>query len=250
MREHVPPNIFPMSTAIPLNPLVSLVSDLFPRNRKQAVARKRSTSHGIFASNGSNTSEKEVPKTKDMLENGEAIWYRLCEGDSSAMGELYDAIGSAMFSLSFRILNDRWEAEEVVQDVLTNLWKNPTAYSPERGKLHSWLFTYTRNRSIDRYRSRRRRKDNEEMDEVTLNTRADPVAADAGKHAESSDDQVALRQALTHIGEKQRHVLELSFFKGMTHAEIALDTGLSLGTVKSRIRLGLDKLRGQLAGLR
>ena len=88
------------------------------------------------------------------------------------------------------------------------------------------------------------------MDEVPLNTRADPVATDAGEHAEASDEQVALRRAMTQIGDKQRQVLELSFLKGMTHAEIALDTGLSLGTVKSRIRLGLDKLRGELAGLR
>jgi len=185
-----------------------------------------------------------------MLENGEELWSRMCNGDSAAMGELYDAIGTALFSLSFRILNDRWEAEEVVQDVLGRFWQNPQAYSPERGKLHSWLLTMARNRSIDRYRSRRRRKDDTEMDEVTLETRADPVAVDAAEEAQGSDEKAALRNALEKLGGKQREILELSFFKGMSHSQIADDTGLSLGTVKSRIRLGLDKLRGQLASLR
>jgi RNA polymerase sigma factor (sigma-70 family) len=92
-------------------------------------------------------------------------------GESAALGELYDALGGILFSLSFRILNDRWESEEVVQDVLSNLWRKPTAYSPQKGKLHSWLLTLVRNRSIDRYRSRSRRKDVVEIDEVILHTK-------------------------------------------------------------------------------
>lgn len=189
-------------------------------------------------------------RTGNMLANGEYIWRRLVKGDTSAMGELYDAVGTTLYSLSFRILNDRWEAEEVVQDVLGRLWNNPDSFTPTKGKLHSWLLTMTRNRSIDRYRSRRRRKDDSEMDEVTLQTRADPVAANAADEAEGSDERKALQDAMGKLGEKQREILELSFFRGMSHSQIANDTGLSLGTVKSRIRLGLDNLRGQLATLR
>jgi RNA polymerase sigma factor (sigma-70 family) len=217
---------------------------------KLPLLKLGSTSEEKSVSTRNATQAKQKRKSKPMLENGELLWQRVGEGDSSAIGELYDQIGSALFALSFRILNDRWEAEEIVQDVFANFWKNPNAYSPTRGKLHSWLLTLTRNRSIDRYRSRRRRKDDAEIDEVTLQTRPDPVAENAGDSAEFSDDKAALKNALKQVGEKQRQVLELSFFKGLSHSEIAINTGLSVGTVKSRIRLGLDKLRGQLAGLR
>jgi RNA polymerase sigma-70 factor (ECF subfamily) len=227
-------------------PLIGQIS----RKGKFPLFRLGSTSEEKSVSTRPASKPKQMRKPKPMLENGELLWQRVGDGDSSAIGELYDQIGSALFALAFRILNDRWEAEEIVQDIFANFWKNPNAYSPTRGKLHSWLMTITRNRSIDRYRSRRRRKDDAEIDEVTLQTRPDPVAENAGESAEFSDDKVALKNALKAVGEKQRQVLELSFFKGLSHSEIAINTGLSVGTVKSRIRLGLDKLRGQLAGLR
>ena len=227
-------------------PLIGQIS----RKVKFPLFKLGSTSKENSVSTRHAVQPKQKRKSKPMLENGELLWQRVGEGDSSAIAELYDQIGSALFALAFRILNDRWEAEEIVQDIFANFWRNPQAYSPTRGKLHSWLLTLTRNRSIDRYRSRRRRKDDAEIDEVTLQTRPDPVAENAGDSAEFSDDKAALKDALKVVGEKQRQVLELSFFKGLSHSEIALNTGLSVGTVKSRIRLGLDKLRGQLAGLR
>ena len=236
-----------MNTATMLEPVVSV---LVARDCYSKATKKGSTQKTKSIPVNAPSRPKRQRRGSNMLENGQELWSRMCNGDSTAMGELYDAIGTALFSLSFRILNDRWEAEEVVQDVLGRLWQNPKAYSPERGKLHSWLLTMARNRSIDRYRSRRRRKDDSEMDEVTLETRADPVAVDAAEEAQGSDERAALRNALEKLGGKQREILELSFFKGMSHSQIADDTGLSLGTVKSRIRLGLDKLRGQLSSLR
>ena len=234
-----------MTLSIPV-PLIRPIS----QSRKYPIFKLGSTSEEKSVSTPIQSRTEEKRACKTMLENGELLWQRVGEGDSSAIGELYDQIGSALFSLAFRILNDRWEAEEIVQDIFSTFWRNPNAYSPTRGKLHSWLMTLTRNRSIDRYRSRRRRKDDAEIDEVTLQTRPDPVATNAGDSAEFSDDKAALKNALREVGDKQRQVLELSFFKGLSHSEIAINTGLSVGTVKSRIRLGLDKLRGQLAGLR
>jgi RNA polymerase sigma factor (sigma-70 family) len=185
-----------------------------------------------------------------MLENGEHIWSRIVNGESAALGELYDALGGILFSLSFRILNDRWESEEVVQDVLSSLWRKPTAYSPQKGKLHSWLLTLVRNRSIDRYRSRSRRKDVVEIDEVLLHTKPDLDATNAGDEAEKTDERAALQQAFKSLPDDQQQILELSYFKGLSHSEIADKTGLSLGTVKSRIRLGVDKLKRILSNLR
>lgn len=177
------------------------------------------------------------------------IWLRIREGDSVAFGELYDGFASAMFSLSLQILNDRWEAEEVIQDVFTYLWRKPEAFSPEKGKFSSWLLVLTRNRSIDRYRSRKRRTDKAENDEI-LGSRSDPSQKDASDEATASDERTCLHEAFSELPEDQRRVLELSYFKGMNHMEISEFLDLSLGTVKSRIRLGVEKLRYSLSSLR
>ncbi|MBG30250.1 MAG: hypothetical protein CMI31_09660 [Opitutae bacterium] len=177
-----------------------------------------------------------------MLENGEQIWTQIKEGDTKAFSLLYDAFGGAMFSLSMKILNDRWDAEEVVQDTLAAFWKKPDSYSPRKGKLTSWLLVLVRNRSIDRYRARKRRKDTADI-EVTLETQPHDEAKDGVTAASQSDDRKLLREAFLELPEKQRVVVEYSFFKGMAHAEISAKLSISLGTVKSRIRLGLEKLR-------
>ena len=177
------------------------------------------------------------------------IWSRIREGDSVAFAELYDGFASAMFSLSLQILNDRWEAEEVIQDVFSYLWRKPDAFSPEKGKFSSWLLVLTRNRSIDRYRSRKRRTDRAENDEI-LGSRSDPSQKDASDEATDNDERAHLREAFSELPDEQRRVLELSYFKGMNHVEIAERLDLSLGTVKSRIRLGVEKLRYALSSLR
>ena len=177
------------------------------------------------------------------------IWFRIKEGDSAAFAELYDGFASAMFSLSLQILNDRWEAEEVIQDIFAYLWRKPDAFSPEKGKFSSWLLVLTRNRSIDRYRSRKRRTDRAESDEI-LGSRSDPNQSDAANEATKNDEKTQLRAAFCELPEEQRRVLELSYFKGMNHVEISELLEISLGTVKSRIRLGVQKLRYTLSSLR
>lgn len=177
------------------------------------------------------------------------IWSRIREGDSVAFAELYDGFASAMFSLSLQILNDRWEAEEVIQDIFSYLWSKPDAFSPKKGKFSSWLLVLTRNRSIDRYRSRKRRTDKAENDEI-LSSRSDPSQKDASDEASDNDERAHLREAFSELPDEQKRVLELSYFKGMNHMEIAERLDLSLGTVKSRIRLGVEKLRYALSSLR
>ncbi|HAY74687.1 MAG TPA: hypothetical protein DCY32_03345 [Opitutae bacterium] len=185
--------------------------------------------------------------TMPRIEN--EIWSRIKEGDSAAFAELYDGFASAMFSLSLQILNDRWEAEEVIQDVFSYLWRKPDSYSPSKGKFSSWLLVITRNRSIDRYRSRKRRLDRGQSDEV-LNQKEDFSQTDGAEEATLNDERKQLRVAFRLLPPDQRQVLELSYFKGFNHKEISEKLGLSLGTVKSRIRLGVEKLRNSLSTLR
>ena len=185
--------------------------------------------------------------TMPRIEN--EIWTRIKEGDSAAFAELYDGFASAMFSLSLQILNDRWEAEEVIQDVFSYLWRKPDSYSPSKGKFSSWLLVITRNRSIDRYRSRKRRLDRGQSDEV-LNQKEDFSQTDGAEEATLNDERKQLRVAFRLLPPDQRQVLELSYFKGFNHKEISEKLDLSLGTVKSRIRLGVEKLRNSLSTLR
>ena len=177
------------------------------------------------------------------------IWYRIKDGDASAFGELYDGFAGAMFSLSLEILGDRWEAEEVIQDVFSYLWRKPESFAPNKGQFSSWLLVITRNRSIDRYRSRKRRLDRGESDE-TLAQKPDSSLVDGAEGATQSDERSHLRSAFKNLPEDQRQVLELSYFKGLNHVEISDHLDLSLGTVKSRIRLGIEKLRNSLSNLR
>ncbi len=176
-------------------------------------------------------------------------WERIRERAPGSLADLYDGFAGAMFSLALEILGDRWEAEEVIQDVFAYVWKKPDSYSPEKGKFSSWLLVITRNRSIDRIRSRKRKVVHGEPIEA-LSNRQDHSSVDGAEHASREDERESIREAFGQLPEDQRAVLELSYFKGLNHQEISDHLDLSLGTVKSRIRLGLEKLRRSLAGLR
>ena len=180
-----------------------------------------------------------------MKEEEEKFWEKISRGDASALAELYDTIGTKLFSLSYQILNNRWDAEEVVQDAFTALWKKPQAFNPQKGKLTSWLMALVRNRSVDRYRSRKRRKDTTSI-EVSLEVQPVDESIDIATSASQTDENQLLGNASEKLPPKQLTVLKLSYFKGLTHPEIAQELGISLGTVKSRIRLGVDKLKQSL----
>ena len=171
-----------------------------------------------------------------MLRVENDIWEKIRDGDSSAFEHLYDCFAGAMFSLSLEILGDRWEAEEVIQDIFSILWRKPEAYSPKKGKFTSWLLVLTRNRSIDRYRSRKRRLDHGETDEI-LNTRPDQNDQGGAESATASDERDHLNRAFSTLPPDQKKVLELSYFKGMNQQSIAELLDISLGTVKSRTRV-------------
>ena len=176
-------------------------------------------------------------------------WERIRDRAPDSLAELYDGFAGAMFSLALEVLGDRWEAEEVIQDVFAYIWKKPEAYSPEKGKFSSWLLVITRNRSIDRLRSRKRKVVHGEPIEA-LSNRQDHSSRDGAEQAVLADERENIKNAFAQLPADQKEVLELNYFKGLNHQEISDLLKLSLGTVKSRIRLGMEKLRRILTSIR
>lgn len=170
---------------------------------------------------------------------------RVAAGDAAALGTLYDRTNRLVYGLALRILGETADAEEVTLDVYTQVWKQADRFDPARGEAVTWLLTLTHSRAIDRLRSRsgsRRRE--QELDEGAAFAAEGPdpeAATELGQRARS------VRCALALLSPEQRQVIELAYFEGLTHVEIAERIGQPLGTTKSRIRLGMAKLRDTLA---
>ncbi len=166
-------------------------------------------------------------------------------GNSDAMSRLYDRYARLVFSVAYRNLHDRSSAEEVVQEVFWKLWKHARDYRSERGKFSSWLIRVTQNACIDEIRHRRVRPITEPIeDENELGMTGEGNPSEA---LENVFERARVTKALAQIPPEQRTVIEMAFYEGLTHPEIASRCGDPLGTVKTRLRLGLHKLKGLLA---
>ncbi len=173
---------------------------------------------------------------------------RITTGDRAAFGELYDRFSRPLYATALRILHDSSEAQDVVHDAFITLWEKAATFETTRGTAFSWAITLTRNRAIDRLRSRRRRAQLLEssapsdlgLDENTSGPSADTVA-------DTTDQARAVRAAVATLPPDQQTALELAFFGGLTQEEIATRLRAPLGTIKARIRRALLKLRDQLA---
>jgi len=159
----------------------------------------------------------------------------LKSGDQAAMAQLYDRYSSVVYAVALRVLGDTGAAEDVLQEVFLQLWRKPTAFDSARGSLGSWLAVITRNRAIDFLRKRRPETD---IEDVVLS-----VAPDLAGDAERSRAAEKVRGVLGGMSPAQRSALEMAYWEGMSHSEIADKTGEPLGTVKTRIRAGLIALR-------
>jgi RNA polymerase sigma-70 factor, ECF subfamily len=156
-------------------------------------------------------------------------------GDQNAMASLYDRYSSVVYSVALRVLRDTGAAEDIQQDVFLQLWRNPGAFDASRGNLGAWLSVITRNRAIDALRKRRPETDPED---VVLS-----VVPDMAGEADRSRVAEKVRGVLGALPDAQRGALEMAYYEGMTHTEIASKTGEPLGTIKTRIRAGLIALR-------
>jgi RNA polymerase sigma-70 factor, ECF subfamily len=167
---------------------------------------------------------------------------RVARGDGDALAALYDRHSRPVYSLAFRVLGDTREAEEVVQDVFAQAWRQAARYDTSRGAVVAWLLVMTRSRSIDRLRSRRGLPPLAGDSEQTLGVLSDP-AAGPERAALSAEQRSQVKTALGELPLVQRLAIELAFYEGLTHVEIAERLELPLGTIKTRIRLGLMKLK-------
>jgi RNA polymerase sigma-70 factor, ECF subfamily len=170
---------------------------------------------------------------------------RMAAGDGDALRELYDIHARAVYSLAVRILRSQSDAEDIVQEVFVQAWRQATRYDASRGTVAGWLLMQAKSRSIDRLRARRARPEQSEEARVS-----EPVdASDAADIQIVRGEQAArVRQALDELPALQKTALELAYYEGLTHVEIAEQLEQPLGTVKTRIRQGLLKLRQALGG--
>ena len=176
------------------------------------------------------------------------IVVRMAGGDESALGALYDRWADAVHALVVRIVRDEPEAEEVVEAVFWQAWQQAGRYTSDRGAPGAWLLAMARSRSLDRLRAMRRRRDEQPADESIFDNQ--PAIGDPLSELNASERANRVVAALHLLPDEQREVLELAYFEGLSQTEIADRLSLPLGTVKTRARLALRKMRDRLDALR
>jgi RNA polymerase sigma-70 factor, ECF subfamily len=164
------------------------------------------------------------------------------KGNAEALERLYDASAPMVYSLALRVLGNKADAEEVLLDVFEQVWRDAGNFDPTRGGVSRWLVLLTRSRALDRLRSTANKRLHEHF---TLSEQIEVSSSEPlqEEKMEFSQQQHLIRQALSMLPPEQRRVIELSYFSGLTHTEIATVLGTPLGTIKTRIRMAMDKLR-------
>jgi RNA polymerase sigma-70 factor (ECF subfamily) len=162
---------------------------------------------------------------------------RLAAGDHHALGEFYDRYAGLVNALALRVLRDNSDAEDVVQEVFVQVWRQASRFDPARGSVEAWLCTMARTRSLDRLRRRTSRR--EEPEDIAPPETQQP----------RTEEGLAVRKALQGLSADQRRALELAYYEGLTQSEIAERLGEPLGTVKTRIRTAMLRLREVLGPL-
>ena len=179
-----------------------------------------------------------------------ALLDRIARRDQAGLAELYDRHCRLLFSLILRILRDRGEAEDVLQEVFVRVWDRADSYNSSLGTPAAWLVRISRNRAIDRLRSRTVRAAVQAPEVERPEQARDPAPnADPEQFAASSEERRAIVEALSALPPEQRLLIESAFFEGYTQSELAERFDLPLGTVKTRIRTGMQSLRRALASL-
>ncbi|MGO9272157.1 MAG: sigma-70 family RNA polymerase sigma factor [Terriglobia bacterium] len=168
------------------------------------------------------------------------LMQRIAAGDQAALATLYDRYSSVLYSVAKRVLSDTGAAEEILQDVFLQVWRNASRFDPQRGSLSGWLLVTTRNRAIDRLRRRTSQGPDPAPEELAM----------PGASLETSvaqDEMMArVKAVLGGLAPGQREALEMAYFEGLTHSEIAERSGEPLGTVKTRLRTALQVLKKAL----
>jgi RNA polymerase sigma-70 factor (ECF subfamily) len=167
-----------------------------------------------------------------------ALIARIRAGDEDAMAQVYDRYSQIVYSVALRVLGDTGAAEDVMQEIFMQLWRNPQTFDANRGSLGAWLAVIARHRSIDQLR---KRKPETDLEDVIVS-----VNANLENETDKNMFLAKVRSLLGSMPADQRRTLELAFFEGLTHSEVAEKMGEPLGTVKTRIRTGLMAMRKAL----
>ncbi|MDP9159641.1 MAG: sigma-70 family RNA polymerase sigma factor [Acidobacteriota bacterium] len=170
-----------------------------------------------------------------MVSNEANLVAAIRAGESAGMSELYDRYSGIVYAVALRVLGDTGAAEDILQEVFMQLWRNPGLFDSSRGSLAPWLAVITRNRAIDVLR---KRKPETDIADVVVSVQPD-MAGEAGR----SQAMDKVRNTLGSMPSAQRDALQMAYFEGLSHTEIAAKTGEPLGTIKTRIRAGLLTLR-------
>jgi RNA polymerase sigma-70 factor (ECF subfamily) len=180
-----------------------------------------------------------------------ALVTRMQAGDERALGELYDRWEDAVRVCALNVVGDAAEAEDVVEDVFWQAWRQSGRFDASRGTVSAWLLTIARSRSLDRARARKRSRETSALEELEQSGSEAAIAPNGNPlaDAERGERSRLLRNALRDLPNEQRESLELAYFEGLSQTEIAERTGNPLGTIKTRMRLAMQKLRDSLSAL-
>ena len=240
-----------LQTSMPLvlrTPAMHPVVGLYLRTTGDYVDRR-------FVVRGHLSLDRSMPATltfsTSLAEDDLGLVAAMARGDERAASVLYDRHSAVMFGLALRMVGEVADAEEVVLDAFSQAWRDATRYDTSRGSVVGWLTTITRTRALDLIRARGRRA---RMNDSATTQLDEPVAMGEGFRSpdamvDDADRAAAVTSALGELPEAQRRAIELAFFEGLTHPEVAERLREPLGTVKTRIRLGMQKLRDMLAGM-
>lgn len=195
-----------------------------------------------------NPSERALSYSSENVSNAEdvALIRRMVEADETALGALYDRWARSLYSLVLHLLKDADEAEDVVEETFWQAWRKSDSYEPSKGAVSTWLLTIGRRKALDRLRSKKRHREDPVGSDNTFAEIASP-SPDPSQDLEGSELREHVRAALRELPAEQREVLELGYFGGLSQTEIADATGQPLGTVKTRMRLAMQKLREPLS---
>lgn len=173
----------------------------------------------------------------------ESLMGRLVLQQMDALSELYDRYSRLLFSIALSSVGSPETAEEIVQDVFTRVWEKAKSYNVEAGKVRTWLISITRHRSIDELRRNRARPEQYSVYWSDISTDGEPESEGIEGDSDLFWDRRSVQEAIAALSPQQRQALALAYFKGYSHSEIAEVLGEPLGTVKTRIRAGMQKLR-------
>jgi len=180
-------------------------------------------------------------------EEDAALVAALAVDEVTALEQLYERYSSLVFSIALRVLHDHTLAEDVTQEVFLRLWRQPASFDTERGRFISWISSVARNRALDELRKLTRRRGAEDQTEAAvLDLPGDARGENPQEEVILAEERIRVRAAMAELPPAQRQVIELAYFSGLTQVEIAERTGDPLGTIKTRIRLGMGKLREAL----